>query len=112
VAPGDLTSLDAGEHALSAAGEVAPPTGAARVTSVGTARYEIRVRGTVSEAVLGRFEGFEAEIQPDETVFRGPVRDQAELHGLLARIESLGLELVEVKQLEGRARPAGGRSKA
>ena len=36
----------------------------------------------------------------DETVFRGPVRDQAELHGLLARIESLGLELVEVKQLE------------
>src|SRR4029077_972366 len=89
VTPGDLTSLDAGEHALSAAGEVAPPTGAARVTFVGTARYEIRVRGTVSEAVLGRFEGFEAEIQPDETVFRGPVRDQAEPHGLPPRTESL-----------------------
>jgi hypothetical protein len=66
-------------------------------------RYEIRVRGAVSDAVLQRFEGFESEVEPVETVLRGPIRDQSELQGLLARIESLGLELVEVKQLEGRS---------
>ena len=34
-----------------------------------------------------------------ETVLHGPVRDQAELHGLLDRIKTLGLELVEVRRL-------------
>src|SRR5271169_3250074 len=63
-------------------------------------RYEIRVRGAIGDAVLNRFEEFDVEVEPVETVLRGPVRDQAELHGLLARIESLGLELVEVKQVE------------
>ena len=28
----------------------------------------------------------------------GPIEDQAALHGLLRRIESLGLELVEVRR--------------
>jgi hypothetical protein len=67
-------------------------------------RYEIRVRGAIGDAVLHRFEEFDVEVEPVETVLSGPVRDQAELHGLLARIESLGLELVEVKQVEGRTR--------
>jgi len=69
-------------------------------------RYEIRVRGTMGDAVLSRFEEFDVEVEPVETVLRGPVRDQSELHGLLARIESLGLELVEVKQVERRSRSA------
>jgi hypothetical protein len=34
-----------------------------------------------------------------ETILHGPVRDQAELHGLLRRLQSLGLELVEVRRL-------------
>jgi hypothetical protein len=72
--------------------------------SVEAHRYEIRVRGTMGDAVLRRFEEFEVEVEPVETVLRGPVRDQSELHGLLSRIESLGLELVEVKQVEGRTR--------
>ena len=44
------------------------------------------------------------EVEPVETVLRGPVQDQAALHGLLEQIESLGLELVEVRRVEG-ARP-------
>jgi len=67
-------------------------------------RYEIRVRGTMGDAVLKRFEEFEVEVAPVETVLTGTIRDQAELHGLLARIEALGLELVEVKQVEGRTK--------
>jgi hypothetical protein len=38
-----------------------------------------------------------------ETVLYGPVQDQAALYGLLNRIQSLGLELVEIRQLRASA---------
>jgi hypothetical protein len=63
------------------------------------ATYEIRVRGRVSHAALERLEGLEGGPGGVETVLRGPVRDQAELHGLLDRIKTHGLELVEVRRL-------------
>jgi hypothetical protein len=62
-------------------------------------RYEIRVRGRVSEATLSTFEGMDADVAKTETVLHGPVIDQANLHGLLDRIQALGLELIEVRQL-------------
>ena len=62
-------------------------------------RYEIRVRGRVSDATLSTFEGMDIDVAPTETVLHGPVADQARLHGLLDRIQSLGLELVEVRRL-------------
>jgi hypothetical protein len=62
-------------------------------------RYEIRVRGRVSDATLSTFEGMDADIATAETVLHGPVVDQADLHGLLDRIQSLGLELIEVRRL-------------
>jgi hypothetical protein len=34
-------------------------------------------------------------------VLRGDVRDQAALHGLIARLEQLGVELVELLRLPG-----------
>ena len=67
--------------------------------------YEIRVRGRVSEAALSTFEGMDAEEAPAETVLHGPVTDQAGLHGLLDRIQSLGLELIEVRRLPPADRP-------
>ena len=63
------------------------------------ASYQIRVRGRISPALLESFEGMESEIEPVETVLHGPVRDQAELHGLIDRIQALGLELIEVRRL-------------
>jgi hypothetical protein len=68
--------------------------------------YEIRIKGRVSEQLLAVFEGMDATVQSMETVLRGPVRDQAALHGLLDRIQALGLELVEVRRLSGK--PAEG----
>jgi hypothetical protein len=65
------------------------------------ASYEIRIRGRVSRALLDSFEGMSSELEPVETVLHGPVRDQSELHGLLDRIQALGLELVEVRRLPG-----------
>jgi hypothetical protein len=53
----------------------------------------------VSDATLSAFEGMEAEVARAETVLHGPVADQAGLHGLLDRIQSLGLELIEVRRL-------------
>lgn len=66
------------------------------------ARYEIRVRGRVSSAVLATFDPLESDVERVETILHGPVRDQAELHGLLHRLQALGLELIEVRRL-----PAG-----
>ena len=62
-------------------------------------RYEIRIRGRVSAAVLETFDPMESDVEPVETILHGPVRDQAELHGLLHHVQSLGLELIEVRRL-------------
>jgi hypothetical protein len=63
------------------------------------ASYEIRIRGRVTEPLLASFEGMASELEPVETVLHGPVRDQAALHGLIDRIQALGLELIEVRRL-------------
>jgi len=62
-------------------------------------QYEIRVRGRVGKSVLSRFDGFDAEVEPAETVLRGEISDQAELHGVIDRIQGLGLELVEIRRV-------------
>jgi hypothetical protein len=49
--------------------------------------------------VLDTFDAMESGVEPVETILHGPVRDQAELHGLLRRLQSLGLELIEVRRL-------------
>ena len=65
------------------------------------AEYELRIRGRLSDSVCGAFEDFTTAVRPAETVMRGELRDQSELHGLLDQIQSLGLELIEVRRLEG-----------
>jgi hypothetical protein len=67
--------------------------------TVPEARYEIRIRGRVGQAVLDTFDRLQSDVEPVETILHGPVRDQAELHGLLRRLQGLGLELIEVRRL-------------
>jgi hypothetical protein len=62
-------------------------------------RYEIRIRGRLSDSLLARFEMLESDVERVETVLHGPVREQAELHGLIERVQSLGLELMEIRRL-------------
>jgi hypothetical protein len=71
--------------------------------------YELRIRGRVTPALLARFDGMRAEVEPVETILHGPVRDQAALHGLLGLVSALGLELVEVRRLPERSRADGQR---
>ena len=64
-------------------------------------RYEFRVRGRLRASVLEALEdeGMHSSVEPVETVLHGPVADQAALQGMLNRIASLGLELVEARRL-------------
>lgn len=62
-------------------------------------RYEIRVSGAFSRKMEEDFADFTTAVLPMETVIRGDIRDQAELHGILDRLQQFGLELVEVKRL-------------
>lgn len=62
-------------------------------------RYEVLVAGSVAAEVLDAL----IETHPDlelQTVLRGTVRDQSDLQGLLRTLHGLGLELVELRQLE------------
>ena len=68
--------------------------------------YEIRVAGTLPPEALLDFERLTASVEPVETVVRGPLRDQAAMNGLLARLESFGIEVLEVRRLHGTA-PSG-----
>jgi len=72
-------------------------------------RYEFRVSGVVSEALVEAFPEFDRVALSDETLFRGPVIDEAHLYGILARLQSLGLHVLEMRQLpESRAGPRAG----
>jgi hypothetical protein len=62
--------------------------------------YQIRVRGHLGATTLRAFPALQAETQGHDTVLRGAT-DQAALHGVLAQIEALGLELLEVRRLPG-----------
>lgn len=65
----------------------------------GSGGFEIRIKGTVSELFRTAFTGLRVTVNPAETVLHGPGLDQAGLYGVLDRIQSLGLELVEVRRL-------------
>ena len=63
------------------------------------ANYMIRVRGVLSERLLTAFPGLRSRTDRGDTVLAGALPDQAALHGVLAQIEALGLELIEVRRL-------------
>ena len=61
--------------------------------------YRIVVRSELSERFAEAFEGMEMEVKNGQTVLTGEVVDQPHLHGILERINGLGLELVSVQAL-------------
>jgi hypothetical protein len=64
-----------------------------------SARYTIRINGHLGATVLSAFPGMAAHLHGAETVLTGFL-DQSALYGMLAEVEALGLELLEVRQLE------------
>jgi hypothetical protein len=61
-------------------------------------RYEIHIAGALSDTLLSAFPDFHAELRSHETKLVGTLPDQAALHGVLAQVEALGLQLLEVRR--------------
>ena len=60
-------------------------------------QIEIRVSGQMDRNWSDWFGGLTIVYTPcGETVLAGPIRDQAELRGILCRLADLGLELISV----------------
>jgi hypothetical protein len=75
-----------------------PPTTADPAES---GRYEIRLGGRLDERWASWFDGMDVLDAGDgSTVLRGPVPDQAALHGLLQRVRDLGLPLISVTSID------------
>jgi hypothetical protein len=73
-----------------------------------SARYMIRINGHLGATLLSAFPAMAWKRQGPETVLTGML-DRPGLHGVLAEIEALGLDLLEVRQLTAEARsPEGG----
>jgi hypothetical protein len=62
--------------------------------------YQIRVKGHLDQTLGSWFEGFTITNREDgDALMTGPIQDQAALHGILNRINSLGLALLSVNTL-------------
>ena len=59
--------------------------------------YQIRVRGPVGPTILEAFPTLTARRRRSDTVLSGSLPDQSALYGVLHLLESLGLELLEVR---------------
>jgi hypothetical protein len=68
--------------------------------SDGSARYEIRLQGRLDARWAVWFDGLAVTAADDgTTALRGPVVDQAALHGVLQKVRDLGLPLLSVTRL-------------
>jgi hypothetical protein len=71
--------------------------------------WEIRLKGHLGVRWAGWFGDLEiTHAAGGTTVLRGPVSDQAALHGLLRKVRDLGLPLVSATQVESRGNDTAG----
>ena len=65
--------------------------------------YAIRIRGRLGATARSAFPAMVCEMKGSETVLTGLLEDRSAVFGVVAQIEALGLELLELRQI--RARP-------
>ena len=64
-------------------------------------RYEIRVQGHLDQRWSEWFDGLTISYDADDnTVLRGPLVDEAALHGVLIKVRDLALPLLAVSREE------------
>ncbi len=61
--------------------------------------YRIRIQGTIDPTWSDWFGGFTITPQDGETVLEGEVSHQAALHGIMAKINELGLVILSVQKI-------------
>jgi hypothetical protein len=70
-------------------------------TTESLAHYEIHVNGVLDRRWSAWFDDLDITSNDrGQTTIAGPVVDQAALHGLLAKVRDLGLELLEVRRTD------------
>jgi hypothetical protein len=69
------------------------------IESQSAQRYEIVVRGRLSNRYEGAFEGVTLMPHHGKTTLRAELVDQSQLYGLLNRLQDFGIELVSVNAL-------------
>jgi hypothetical protein len=75
-------------------------SGASAADHSGIPLYEIRVKGLLGSRWTAWFDGLSITNEGDgTTVIRGPVVDQAALHGLLQKLRDIGIPLASLTEL-------------
>jgi hypothetical protein len=64
--------------------------------------YTIRIKDRLGATVLSAFPSMVSELKGSETVLTGLLEDRSALFGVLGQIEALGLELLELRQIQAR----------
>jgi hypothetical protein len=61
--------------------------------------YTIRIKGRLGATALSAFPTMAAEPSGSDTVLVGWLQDRSAVFGVLAQVEALGLELLELRQI-------------
>jgi len=61
--------------------------------------YTIRIKGRLGATALSAFPTMASHTKDRETVLTGLLEDRSALFGVLAQIEALGLDLVELRRI-------------
>jgi hypothetical protein len=67
--------------------------------------YRIRVNGHLGPTLLTAFPALVPRQHGTDTVLTGLLPDSAALYGVIAELEALGLDLLEVRKIPPRRRP-------
>jgi hypothetical protein len=67
--------------------------------------YCLVVEGELSDRMADAFEGMNLTHEGGQTILVGPVRDQAELQGILRRVSDLGLTLLSAAAVDEPTKP-------
>ena len=69
--------------------------------------YTIRIKGQLGATALSAFPMMVCELKPGETVLTGSLEDRSAVFGVLAQIEALGLELLELRHMPAEQQSPG-----
>jgi hypothetical protein len=62
-------------------------------------QYMIRIKGRLGATALSAFPTMGSEVRGGETVLTGSLQDRSALYGVLAQLEALGLDLIELRRV-------------
>ena len=61
--------------------------------------YSIRIKGRLGATALSAFPTMASQLEDRDTVLTGALEDRSAVFGVLAQIEALGLELLELRRI-------------